>query len=351
MTICKSQPFPRVLAGATGKTPAALLAIITVLSTLALGLPASATAPGPPASTPALGPPTSTAALSPPTSTPLSAQATPGTDIWVMDLQESGGAVRVSNPVRISNRAGYDNQPHFGPGGAYVLYTSIDDAGQADILRYDFSSGRSENLTRTAAESEYSATLMPGGDRFSAIRVEVDSTQRLWSFDLSGSDPQVVLHSVMPVGYHAWIDAETLALFVLGSPATLQIAVPETQAAQIRAEDIGRSLHKVPQHRLASFLQWETRDGERVGVIKTIDPDSGETEEAGVALEGGQDYAWTVEGVILMAAGSTLFSFSPGDEAGWREVADLAAVGIDGISRLAVSPDGSRLAVVGEEAQ
>jgi len=334
--------FHRTLTGAVRRTLVALLAVIAILSPSALGIPSSAAALGLPSSAAALGLPPSPRAL---------AQAAPGTDIWVLDLHDSGGEVRISNPVRISNRAGYDNQPHFGPGGTYVLYTSIDDAGQADILRYDFSSGKSENLTRTASESEYSATLMPGGGRFSAIRVEADSTQRLWSFDLSGSDPQIVLHAVMPVGYHAWIDEETLALFVLGSPATLQIATAGDETAQIYAQDIGRSLHKVPHHRLASFLHWETRDGERVGVIKTIDPTSGEMEVAGVALEGSQDYAWTVEGVILMASGSTLFSHTPGDEAGWREVADLAPVGIDGISRLAVSPDGNRLAVVGVEAQ
>ena len=52
-----------------------------------------------------------------------------------------------------------------------------------------------------------------------------------------------------------------------------------------------------------------------------------------------------------MGSGSKLYSYAPGDEAGWREVADLAAVGIDEITRLAVSPDGNRLAVVGVEAQ
>ena len=53
-----------------------------------------------------------------------------------MDLSESGGEVHVGDPVRITDWAGYDNQPHFGPGGDYLLYTSIDDAGQADILRF-----------------------------------------------------------------------------------------------------------------------------------------------------------------------------------------------------------------------
>ena len=32
-----------------------------------------------------------------------------------------------------------------------------------------------------------------GGTRFSVIRVERDSTQRLWSFALDGSDPQLML--------------------------------------------------------------------------------------------------------------------------------------------------------------
>lgn len=275
------------------------------------------------------------------------AQQAPGTDIWVMDLSEVGGDPRIGEPIRITNWAGYDNQPHFGPGGAYVLYTSIDEAGQADIYRYDVGGGERENLTRTAPESEYSATVMPGGERFSVIRVEADSTQRLWSFDLSGSDPQLVLSSVAPVGYHAWINNHVLALFVLGSPSTLQIADTKTQTAQIRAEDIGRSLHKLPQHALASFLQWEERDDQRVGIIKTIGPTSGTTEVAATAMEGSEDYAWTPNGILLMGSGSKLFANDPRTGIGWWEVADLAPAGIQGITRLAVSPDGDRLAVVG----
>ena len=277
------------------------------------------------------------------------AQSVPGTDIWIFPLTASGPVVDPGGGIRVTQRPGYDNQPHFGPGGAYLLYTSIDGAGQADIYRYDLSGGSTENLTRTAPESEYSATVMPDGERFSVIRVEADSTQRLWSFDLSGSDPRVILPDIAPVGYHAWIDEQSLALFVLGSPPTLQIVDLGTQTGQIRAQDIGRSLHKVPRHPLASFLQWETRAGRRLGVITTIDPASGKTAVSATALEGGEDYAWTPQGILLMGSGSRLFRNDPRTNLGWEEIADLAPLGVGGISRLAVSPDGRWIAVVGEE--
>jgi len=67
------------------------------------------------------------------------------------------------------------------------------------------------------------------------IRVERDSTQRLWSFDLTGGDPRLVLERIKPVGYHAWVDPTTLALFVLGSPNSLQIADLGTGSGAILA--------------------------------------------------------------------------------------------------------------------
>lgn len=278
----------------------------------------------------------------------VSAQgAPPGTDIWVLELSEEGGVIRLDDPVRVTNRPGYDNQPHFSPDGEYLLYTSIDEAGQADIYRYSLDTGARERVTRTTPESEYSATIMPGGERVSVIRVEADSTQRLWSFDLSGEDPQVVLHSVMPVGYHAWIDETHLALFVEGATATLQIADVEAQTARTVAQNIGRSLHKLPLHRAASFLQWERVEGERVGIIKTFDLEDGLIEVAGRALPGNEFYAWAPWGVALSGEGSKIYSLDPREGGGWREVADLESAGINGITRLAVSAKGDRLAVVG----
>ena len=146
----------------------------------------------------------------------------PATDIYLapLSIRDDGRPV-VGTPVNITNRPGYDNQPSFTPDSRAILFTSIREDGQSDIYRYDIASKAIARVTSTP-ESEYSATVMPGGQRFSVIRVEHDSTQRLWSFALDGSDPQLlVLAALKPVGYHAWIDPNNLALFVLGNPNAL----------------------------------------------------------------------------------------------------------------------------------
>jgi hypothetical protein len=272
------------------------------------------------------------------------AQDPPGTDIWVFRFREEASALELSSGIRATDRPGYDNQPCFLPGRRFLLFTSIDASGQADIHRLDLQRGTAVPLTHTSPESEYSATLTPSGDRISVIRVEADSTQRLWSLDLEGEDPTLILEAIEPVGYHAWIDGGRLALFILGSPATLQVASVETGKARIMARDIGRSLHRIPGRASVSFVQWEDGQG---GVITELDPKTGEASILAPILEGNEFHAWTPDGVLLSGRGSRLFMWVPGSSRTWEEIADLASAGVTGISRIAVSPEGDRIAIVG----
>jgi hypothetical protein len=276
----------------------------------------------------------------------------PATDIFLLHLAEQNGEVRVSpsadrrtaqpRATNITDRAGYDNQPMFTPDGRHVLYTSIREDGQADIFRYDTRRGVTEQVTRTP-ESEYSPTPTPDGRGISVIRVEMDSTQRLWRFDRQGRNPRLVLERVAPVGYHAWSDAHTLALFVLGSPPTLQLADTRTGEAELLAENVGRSLHRVPGRRAISFVH---KVSEEEWWIRTVDPETRQTAPVARTLPGVEDYAWTPGGTLLMGQGSTLYRWDAGT-ARWRPVAELAEAGVRGITRLAVSPRGDRVAVVG----
>ena len=65
------------------------------------------------------------------------------------------------------------------------------------------------------------------------MRVEKDGTQRLWHVPEGGAAPQPILPDVKGVGYHAWADANTLVLFVLGQPPTLQVADRRTGKAEV----------------------------------------------------------------------------------------------------------------------
>ncbi len=277
-------------------------------------------------------------------SSALAAQTRPSTDVWVMPLKQSGTSVTFGEPRNATHRAGYDNQPSFTLRGDAVLYTVIGADAQADIWRFALPAGKPVQVTRTP-ESEYSPTVTPDGLWISVIRVEADSTQRLWKFPIDGQGaPVVVLEKIKPVGYHVWAGDHTLALFVLGSPATLQLADDRTGVSEIVARDIGRGLSKVPGRDAITFQQqakdsaaWITELDVRTKAMRRVAP----------LPEGGDYHAWAPNGALLSAAGSRVYVWRDG---AWSVGTDLARWGVKRISRLSVSPKGDWIAFVAEDA-
>lgn len=293
---------------------------------------------------------------------PPSAAAAQGqSDIYVAAIERDGSAVRLGRHVNVTRRAGYDNQPHFTRGGGSILYTRIDETGQADIWRYDLDRAMSQQVTRTTPESEYSATPLAAGG-FTVIRVERDSTQRLWRFDDDGSNPRVVFEDVKPVGYHAWADEVHAALFILGQPPTLQLGDRETGAARVIASGIGRAIQKVPGRRAISFLHMlpapEGEPSVAGWMLKVLDVETGlvseiasppfyiDTAGSREVVRAADYHAWLPDGTLITAAGNRFYAWDE-DAGSWNVIADVAGDGLL-VSRLAVSPDGARLAFVAE---
>jgi len=156
-----------------------------------------------------------------------------------------------------------------------------------------------------------------------------------------------VLEKVKPVGYHAWCDDHTLALFVLGQPATLQIADTRTGAAAEAARGIQRSIQRIPRAGTISFVD---RDEDGSLVIRELDPKTRAVTTLVAAVAGAKeaDLAWAPDGRLLMAEKDVLYAWTR-DARGWTRVADLAARGMRGVTRLAVSPKGDRIAIVAAE--
>jgi hypothetical protein len=274
------------------------------------------------------------------------AAAPPDTEIFLAPLSP-GAAAPVGTPVNITRSPGYDNQPSFTPDGAAILFTSNRGGGtQTDIYRYLVGSGATARVTSTS-ESEYSPTVTPDGEHISVIRVEADGTQRLWRFTLDGGAPELVLTAVKPVGYHAWADAHTLALFVLGSPATLQIADVSTGASAIVVRGINRSIQRIPGGATISFVARSSADANATLSIQEIDPTTTRITTLVAAVAGAReaDCAWTPDGMLLVADKDVLYGWRRG-ETTWQKLADLAALGLHGVTRIAVSPKGDRIAFV-----
>ena len=271
-----------------------------------------------------------------------------GADVFIAELHwEASGPPGIGQPTNLTRREGYDNQPYFVPDGSGLWYTAIDEHdGQADIWRYDFAEQRVTRVTASNPESEYSATPLPDGSGISTIRVEADSTQRLWRFNGDGTNASVLLDNVAPVGYHAWVDETTVIMFVLGSPPTLQRGDTRTGRAEVLAENIGRSIQPIPNSFDVSYVQGH-EDGSTT--IMRLPGDGSAAEELIEGVEGGDFHAWAPDGTLLMANEAVVYAWSVGAEAGWEPVADFSDLHIQ-ISRLAVSQDGSQIAIVAEPA-
>lgn len=268
---------------------------------------------------------------------PALALAQPSTEIYLFDLNtDSEGAMQLSNPINVSNNPGYDNQPSFWPDNQSILYTRTIN-GQTEIVRYYIQSDKTEVISKTLQGSEYSPTPMPDG-RISSIRLDTTGLQLLYAYNLDGENE--VLVPKIKIGYHAWLSESDIVAFVLGNPPTLQIIDTNTKQSLVVGDSIGRSLHRIPDSESFSYLD-KTKTP---WTINAMNPKTGEIKILLKALNGSEDYCWTPSGEIIMGSGSKLYrSFNLTE---WFLLNDISTIDLDGITRLAVSPDGKKLAVV-----
>lgn len=266
------------------------------------------------------------------------------TEIYLFDLVKIDSlSYTLKNPVNISDNEGfYDNQPSFLLDGSGVLFASTRNE-QTDIALYNLENQTKAWLTNTV-DNEYSPLQTPSKKYFSTVKLEKDGTQLLWLNHFNGKKSKILIDD-LKVGYHAWYNKKVVISFVLGDPSTLQASNLKVNVRYKLAKNIGRSIQNIPNSELISYINHEHGDHE----IYSINPINSEEEYIIDAIEGSQDIAWMPDGTMVMGKGNKLYKFKPKVDSDWVELFSLEDFNLNGITRLAISPLGDKIAIVIDE--
>lgn len=269
----------------------------------------------------------------------------PGTEIFLFDFEAHGGTFKLSAPRNISEHIGYDNQPYFHPTLPLLYYVSADTSGNTDIVEFNYETRNKRKLQATS-EREYSPQTTPDSKFISCIIQRENGAQDLGKYPIEGGTATVLIND-LTVGYHAWVDHSSVAVFALPQPFTLHLINFTTKKDSIIANSIGRSLHKVPGKNALSFVQkvddekWEIRKFDAAQKkISTIVKSISSKEH---------DMAWTSDGKIIMSNENKMFFYDTSINEDWREIVIQATIPLNIITRLAVNSKGDKMALVVNE--
>lgn len=270
----------------------------------------------------------------------MEAQNPPGSDIYIFNLKEVKRRVKITNPWNITNRDSYDNQPHFRNANE-VFFTSAQADGQTDIIHYNLMDSTSKNVTNTPNTSEYSAHMLARTKSFAVVRVEEDGKQRLWQFPIDGQEsPKLIFEELEPVGYHAWASTE-VAMFILGEPNSLMLSSTKVRNDRKLEENIGRTIKTRGRNFL--FSKKIEKGNQEIFMIAGR---GDKIRRMTVTPKNANDWAVTPQGTYLTSVGSTIWKINPAFDSAWSQILDLKDLGVENISRIAVSPDNTKIALV-----
>jgi hypothetical protein len=274
------------------------------------------------------------------TAVTVNSQANP--EVFLIKLEQTKTTLQPGIPVNISNNAGYDNQPSF-YNDNLVLFSSTRNK-QTDIAAYALNKDSIIWKTNTPGGSEYSPLKIPGSKNFSAIRLDEDGKQLLYEYTWKTGRSKPVVKD-LKVGYHLWFNEDILVSTVLvENRMDLVVSNLRDQTNYTFQRNVGRSLHKIPNSALISFISKENDEW----ILKSMDPLSGATRIITTLPEGTQDMCWLIDGSVLAGQDNRLFRYTPGKGNSWQLFAEFPEEEIGTITRLATNAISSLLLMVAE---
>ncbi|WP_157972984.1 nuclear transport factor 2 family protein [Aureibaculum luteum] len=277
----------------------------------------------------------------------IAVQAQSNTEVFLVDIIKSNNNnnnnnIELANLQNISNNEAHDNQPNFFDANT-VMFSSTRD-GQTDIRGYGINNQETSWLTDTPFENEYSPLKIPNSEAISAVHLDNDGLQRLYQYDLANGTSKVLLKEIK-VGYNVWFNSTILISSVLvNDKMDLVVSNLDDNSNITVAHDVGRSIHKIPNSGLVSFISYENNTSS----IKSLDPISGNIKTIKSLPIPIKDICWLVDNIVLIPNGKKIVQLNINDD-NISVLYSFKEKEINEISRISISPDNKHLVFVSEE--
>ena len=270
----------------------------------------------------------------------------PQADIFLFELTNEDGKLNVGNGRNVTARPGYENQPFFVADSSSFLFSRSDDY-QTDIYEYFIATGDIKQITSTEI-SEFSPQPSPDNQTISFVTDGEKANLSVCHVRRDDSNPTWTLNNQTerePIGYYSWNHETGFILFWSRYGFNVRLVHESKPVSHyVSGNAVPTSPHIIPGTKNFSFLH---RQGNGQVWIKELDPETLAVRPLTPVVGNNTHYGWTPEGAIVMVEGSVLHLWRPGSDTGWQRVADLKSQGLGSATRIAVSPNGKWLAVVG----
>ena len=264
------------------------------------------------------------------------------TEIHVFDIEKTEKGYTLKNGKNISNNLGYDSQPFFYDNNQ-VLFASEKD-GFTEIVLKNLDNDATFFISNTPKGGEYSPQRIPNSNDVSAVRLHEDGLQRFYKYNRKFKKSKLVIPD-LKVAYPTWFDKNTVvASVIVDSGLELFLCDLKSKKNTSVAKKVGRSVHRIPNSELMSFISKENDD---YWVLKSINP---KTEEITTITSIGktEDVTWLPNGVLLIPNGNSIYKFDPKTDKQPSLFFSFLDDNINNISRMAVNADATKLALVAE---
>ncbi len=263
----------------------------------------------------------------------------PETDIFLFKVEKKDSVYVLKNPLNISHRKGYDNQPIFNSDNKSILYVRIDSTQQADVMQYQISKKQTTYLTKTEV-SEYSPNISPDGKSFTCVVVEKDSTQRIWKYGLDGTFQSILNEATDSVGYYTWLNQDSLLYYKLTNPHSLRVLDLKNQTDKWLCNNPTRAFKKVNYSLFVYAVKNATNTEFRI-----YNPTLRESKWYCVANATYEDFLWHPVFGLVVSDEAELKRYNEKTQ-NWEVLFSLASFGITKITRFNFDSKTKQLVVV-----